>query len=321
MRISAISPATVHVILDYLCPLTGPLPPHLVSAPLLQRHHFLNLSPASPADYLAWPSPEQSHAVQLLQQRPASPHDLPLLVHYLPDPLSFQAHVRINSDLRLIFLWDKNHGWQYHNVALMPFPPNTYPSLDDALSTKDEDDSYWNAYGQGDDSDSDHHLSAGHLDPNASSEDAYWAQYSNIQGSDGEHSHIVPSDDLQTNHVELYNPLEPPPPASLARRLEALSSHDGTISPLFEDDLKADSNATIPHPLEPVPALTSSSSTTSPSSHDQPNTITDNAAQDVLKDNIKGLYRLWKLVNQDLPSEHAKEVFLKNTRRVLEEEL
>ena len=81
----------------------------------------------------------------------------------------------------------------------MPFPPNSYSSLDDALYAfspddflpeqnpsyavkEEDDDSYWDAYGQ--DDDSDRHRSSGLLDPNTSSEDAYWAQYSNVQGSD-----------------------------------------------------------------------------------------------------------------------------------------
>ncbi|PPQ64376.1 hypothetical protein CVT26_002083 [Gymnopilus dilepis] len=362
MTISAISPATVHVILDYVRPLTGPVPPHLLSRPLLQRHHFLSLSPDDPADYLAWPSPDRSHAVQLLQESSASPHDLPLLVHYLPDPQNFQAHVRITSELRLIFLWDKSHGWQYHNVALMPFPPNTYSSLDDALSAfspddflpeqnpsyavkEEDDDSYWDAYGQ--DDDSDRHRSSGLLDPNTSSEDAYWAQYSNIQGSGdstlpsplptkkklvGESELqstriIVPSDDLQTNHVELYNPLEPPPPESLARRLEELSSQNGTVSPLFEDDPQVDSNAAIPQPFENVPPLTSSPSTASPSQpsshlsdlHSQADAAPITTEQHLLSNNIKSLYQLWALTRQDISAEQAKELFLARARQALEE--
>ncbi|KDR85019.1 hypothetical protein GALMADRAFT_233586 [Galerina marginata CBS 339.88] len=359
---AAISPATVHVVLDYLCPLAGPIPPHLISRPLLQRHHFLALSPDNAAEYLAWPSPEQSHAVHLLQSEPIPTHDLPFPVHYLPDPESIQAHVRITPALRLVFLWDKNHGWLYHNVALMPFPANSYSSFDDALAAcspedflpeqshhftvqGDDDDSYWNAYGQGDVPD--HNSSSGYLDPNPSSEDAYWAQYATVQGSgdstlpsprlskkklpaEGEQDNdiperiIVPSDDLQTNHAELYNPLEPPPPASLARRLEALAAESGTNSPpLFDDYPTRDSNTASPQALEAMPALTSSSSTASPP---QPlsdgfivDQVSNHATQDALRDNIKSLFQLWKLARPDKSINEDKEFFLNTVRQALEQ--
>ena len=192
---SPLSPATVHIVLYHVCPLSDPLPPHVISTPLRQRHHFLALSPDSPVDYLAWPSPNQSHAVNLLQSLPLPSHDLLFPVQYSADPENIFAYVRITTDIRLVFLWNIiEDGWQYHNVALMPFPPNSYASLADAMALRSPDDflpeqhiiaddddlSYWDAYGQGELS---HHISRTSLDPEPSSEDAYWAQYSTVQGS------------------------------------------------------------------------------------------------------------------------------------------
>jgi len=199
---SPISTAAVHVILDYLCPLSAPLPAHLISSPLLQRHHFLSISPDNASDYLAWPTSvpeEQSHAVALLQSEAVPLHDH-FQVNYLPDPQDFQAHVRITPDLRLVFLLDKISGhWLYHNVALMPFPANSYSSFDDAINAyshedflpeqahdflvkeENDDDDYWNAYGAGDD-DCRRSSSANYLNADPNSEDAYWAQYSAVQG-------------------------------------------------------------------------------------------------------------------------------------------
>ncbi|KAH9486907.1 hypothetical protein JR316_0000973 [Psilocybe cubensis] len=360
-----ISPSTVHVILDYLSPLSVPIPPHLLSRLLLQRHHFLNLAPDNPEEYLAWPSEHRSHAIHLLQTTPFPAHDNPLPVHYLPDPENIQAHVRITPDLRLVFLWDKDHGWQYHNLALMPFPPNSYSSFNDSLlassiddflpeqsehsvsfNVEDDDDSYWNSYGQGDEPNH-HSVSAANADQNLSSEDAYWAQYSAVQGSGDStlpsprpHPNkqlssnnvlperiIVASDEFQNNKVEVYNPLEPPAPASLARRLEALSAGSGAESPPLFDNDDPTSDSAIASPLDPVPALTSSSSTASPKQSSSEEFVVlesnknsiDDATQNILCDNIKGLYRLWKLNRPNTVVEDDKEVFLATVRQALQQ--
>lgn len=267
----------------------------------------------------------------------------------------------------------------------MPFPPNSYSSFNDSLlasslddflpeqtvslnTQEGDDDSYWNAYGQGDEVDH-HSTSTSIADQNLNSEDAYWAQYSAVQGLS--HSFkifveiltisptlgsgdstlpsprpqpnkqlgsnnvlperiIVASDEFQNNNAEVYNPLEPPAPASLARRLEALSTGSGIDSPpLFDNDRTSDSATTSS--LDPVPALTSSSSTASPKQSsfdefivvDQDTNISkdaiDDATQDILRDNIKSLYRLWKLNRCNTTIEDDKEVFLATVRQALEQ--
>jgi len=199
MTITPLSSATVHFVLDHICPLSAPLPPHIISTPLRQRHHFLTLSPDNPIEYLAWPSQNQSHAVNLLQSLLALPsHDLLFPVQYTADLENISAHARITSDINLVFIWNTGtEGWQYHNVALMPFPANSYASLTDAMTLSsahdflpeqhatinvadDDDRPYWDSYGQGEPSDS---ISGASLDPDPSSEDAYWAQYSSVQGA------------------------------------------------------------------------------------------------------------------------------------------
>ena len=191
---------TVRALLDYVCPLTGAVPPHLLSRPLLQRHHFLALSPENLAEYLAWPSAHQSRAVHLLQSLPVPPPDSSISVNYSADSAgeNLCAHARITPDLRLTFLWDDSAGWLYHNVALMPFPPDSHPSFESAYAiyapedflpepaytlnvSHDDDDSYWDAYA-GSDHDDRPPASTNALDPNPNSEDAYWAQYSAVQG-------------------------------------------------------------------------------------------------------------------------------------------
>lgn len=173
---------------------------------------------------------------------------------------------------------------------------------------------------------------------------------------------IVPSDDLQTNHVELYNPLEPPAPESLARRLEALSAESPSNSPtLFEFDGRpidyptqaefAPPFNTAPDSPGAVPALSISSSSASPPplqrSSDEfvvidPATDPDavnpsvpaeslilssddshdyDPAQDILRENIKGLYRLWKLGRHDTSTDTPddKEIFLATVRQALQQ--
>ncbi|RPD82575.1 hypothetical protein L226DRAFT_549286 [Lentinus tigrinus ALCF2SS1-7] len=226
MSPSSLSPNVVHVLLQYIAPpsqLTHAIPPHLLSKPLLQRHHFLHLSPEHPDEYLCWPSsPEKkAHVIELLESRPRPiDDDQPTLfpVQYSFDGEDFYAHVDLSGGThdgpRVLLQWDDDGGdWRYHNTDLMPFPPGcradledvlvppaapnpvsvhsiatpSYPrSFDvDGLQDDSDDDDYWNAYGATDIGDS--HYGEGApgaaKDAAASSEDAYWAQYASVQGT------------------------------------------------------------------------------------------------------------------------------------------
>lgn len=201
---------TVHLVLQYISPLTDPLPQHLISTPLRQRHHFLQISPSSPVEYLCWPSPDNAKIIDLLDRLPLLFDQASYPTRYTSNPESIFAHVQISSGaegLRMLFHWDDIHGWKYHDLRLMPFPSSSsstpqespasnsacgagsprLPSLDlvaeaDHISSG-SDDSYWDAY-----------EAAGHdltsalpprseLKPDAvEGEDAYWAQYASVQG-------------------------------------------------------------------------------------------------------------------------------------------
>ena len=134
------------------------------------------------------------------------------LVGYTVDIEHTYAHVHVkptgDDGLRLVFEWDGEESWKYHDSTVMPFPPGTRPSLDDpaARATSDsisslpsgeeqqvkgatgdgdgddDDDDYWNSYGVEDDN-------VMKLLPSTSkgeadvTEDAYWARYAAVQGT------------------------------------------------------------------------------------------------------------------------------------------
>lgn len=236
-----ISPGTVQTVLNYLCPLSEPLPPHLLSSSLLKRHHFLQITIDDAQNYLCWPAHQSHLALSLLE---ALPHDFGnnfhlrddlFSVRYSADPESLFAHIRIiagalhlSPDLRLVFIWETN-SWRYHNLALMPFPPTSHSSLSDALAAfspedfqdsysltlnnvqddDNDDDDYWNAYGQTDDP----HAAKPHSAQNLSSlnsEDAYWAQYSSIHGLSNPYFIITHLTHSQVPVIRPCLPLVPP---------------------------------------------------------------------------------------------------------------
>jgi hypothetical protein len=210
-----ISPHTINLILQYIAPpsqLVRPIPPHLLSRSLLQRHVFLEISPEDSASYLSWPSPGRDRAIQLLESLPMPLDELSpdFLVGYAVDPEHAYAHVHVNSTgddgLRLLFEWDGQESWKYHDSNVMPFPAGTRPSLGDIpvgaavpspipisefgeekqdkggdSDAKNDDDDYWNSYGMEDDNAAQLPSSTS-KDETDASEDAYWAQYASVQG-------------------------------------------------------------------------------------------------------------------------------------------
>lgn len=212
---------TINNILVYILPpsqLSQPLPTHLISTSLIQRHHFLGITPENPTEYLCWPSPSRERVIQLLEALATQKDDEEKVYHvrYTSDVEYTYAHVRLDDELRLVFQWDRVDMWKYHDTNLMPFPPGSHESLQDALTdaaassgggggggdelcrtsslessirnkeiSENDDDTYWNAYGaQGDDGMS--HEQDGQSKKTApadSGEDAYWAQYATVHGS------------------------------------------------------------------------------------------------------------------------------------------
>lgn len=210
-----IPPYTISLILQYISPpsqLTRPIPQNLLSHSLLKRHALIEISPEDPSSYLCWPSPGRDRAIQLLQSLAMSLDELTpdFPVAYAIDPEHAYAHVHVKSTgddgLRLVFEWDGEETWKYHDANVMPFPSGTRPSLGDAPANaasipipasefggekqgkggdgdvdNANDDAYWNSYGVEDDD-------RAQLPPSTSkdemeaSEEAYWAQYASVQG-------------------------------------------------------------------------------------------------------------------------------------------
>ena len=135
---------------------------------------------------------------------------------------------------------------------------------------------------------------------------------------------FVPSDDLQIHHVELYNPLEPPSPDALARRLAALTSGYEKIQPAFLDGSPiTDSETPSPDIGEVDHTQTSLSPSINHQQLDEPIAIHSQCElddpQDTLGDSIRSLYQFWKLSKPDRPSDQAKTLFLSTVHQVIEQ--
>ncbi|TFK30469.1 hypothetical protein FA15DRAFT_662425 [Coprinopsis marcescibilis] len=357
-----IAATTVSQILELIVDLDAPLPSQLLSLPLRQRHHFLNITVDDPEQYLAWPGSGASNAVQVLKAFHRPPHDLNFRVNYSADPETLQAHVHITNsgdsskDFRLVFQWDSVHGWQYHNIAFMPFPSTTYPNFNDALGLfrpsndfleepsdivsivnpeDDDDDSYWNSYGQDDDSDPMSKGKAFKSHTPLNSEDAYWAQYSSVHGSADStipsplpvkqsldaHTQgdrvFVTSSSFQPNLSEPYNPLEAPSPDALAKRLAALSQRPAS-PPIEDEDDSTDSAITSPHQdapeLDSVDQASDQSPTLEDSIDEEPVVGESELA---LRQTIQGLFLLWKAEQQRKSKDSNPELFLSAVRQAI----
>ncbi|PCH33612.1 hypothetical protein WOLCODRAFT_61159 [Wolfiporia cocos MD-104 SS10] len=239
-----VSSGVVHIILQYIAPpsqLTLPLPPHLLSKTVLQRHHFLDITPDDPLNYLCWPSTnDRERVVELLEDIPRPMYDdgpLAYPVRYTSDEERTCAHVDLSSGcgtgVRLVLEWDDSDGWKYHDAALMPFPQgsrdtpqapetglehsNVFGRVQDeepdSYSEGSDDDDYWNAYSAQDDSampdDDDRALQT--KDGETGTEDAYWARYASIHGT--------------------ADSTRPSPPPQPKRRLPSMPYADESNSP------------------------------------------------------------------------------------------
>jgi len=136
---------------------------------------------------------------------------------------------------------------------------------------------------------------------------------------------IVPPTEFRKQHVVTYNPLEPPSPAALSHRLEALSI--GLEFPLCPgaDGLRFDLVAPSPHHLG-ISQQSSDTSTSSSSPLPRPadgSVDVDSIAekgdlhQDLLKDSIKNLYKFWRYGREDRPGDRDKELFISTVRHAL----
>ncbi|EKM61021.1 uncharacterized protein PHACADRAFT_168384 [Phanerochaete carnosa HHB-10118-sp] len=239
MSPSPLSLGTVHTALQYIAPpsqLDQPLPPFLLSRPLLQRHHFLSISTDDPVQYLCWPSETSTRAVDLLENLPRPVDDDALRtysVRYTSDTEHTYAHVALHAPgeadaVRLVFQWDELDGWKFHDTKLMPFPKECKTELSEVSSFQaslssspqsdavapaynpyrfsdqsddESDDDYWNAYGASDaDGPSAMNALASSKDAD-DGEDAYWARYATVQGTADS---TIPSPPIQRRRPDPY---------------------------------------------------------------------------------------------------------------------
>lgn len=245
MNPSNIEQPTVDYILQYISPPSNlqAIPVGDLSRAMMQRHHFLNISPDTPHEYLSWPSNDDGRAgkeaIDLLEQYYAYAHHHPYRTAYTSDGDYTYGHVALSCSglseaIRLVFQWDfSTESWKYHDLKTMPFPERakTSPQEVSPFSTQvmstptlvtgggspaseGGDDAYWNAYGC-DEQPYGRDLSASINEPG--SEDAYWAQYSSVQGWSLSPAKCRASLMSKLNHV--FNPQGPPtrpsPPLSL----------------------------------------------------------------------------------------------------------
>lgn len=122
--------------LQYLLPPTAPMPIHLICRELLQRHHFLNITPDDPAAYFCWPSfctSSTASVIQDLDMRAGNEALLNKEVHditYEHDEDGPRARVRLADDLDLyvLFAWQGSgdpgslgdDGWRYYDTKRIP---------------------------------------------------------------------------------------------------------------------------------------------------------------------------------------------------------
>jgi len=214
---TTLTPVTVSILLDYISPLSQELPAHLLSQPLLQRHHFLDIQPSDPVQYLSWPSSDQQQAFRLLESYGLDQKhsESEFCIRYTADHESFSAHVELGSSgVRLVFQWDsRDQTWKYHNCTLMPFPLPSYDSVAEAQQNLSlagahetneitDEDAYWESYGQDDDYKPNARVpSTTQTDTQA--EDAYWAQYASVQGKSIDSTSNL-STHLRARHCRFY---------------------------------------------------------------------------------------------------------------------
>lgn len=236
-------------VLQYICPPSSlqHIPAHILSLPLLQRHHFLNITPDDPAAYLTWPSHHSGTVLALLESVKLDdlfdflqPSDANLArsdIRYVADPEAVYAHFRIiptsvplsshpniETPLCVIFLWDQNSDiWKYHNSAIGSFPDNSHSTLSHAMALFQSPDDFLPE-----------HTYAFSID-NLDEEDAYWNTYGVGDNALTSHRPLKPvsSTDAEEAYWSQYSSIQGqgdlPAPLDSSDRLSPIGSADSTI--------------------------------------------------------------------------------------------
>ncbi|KAF9241354.1 hypothetical protein BU15DRAFT_60976 [Melanogaster broomeanus] len=341
-----ISTPTVKFVIQYISPLTEALPPHLISSPLRQRHHYLQISPVNAIEYLCWPSPNSARAVELLDQcMNASNEDQTSSypTRYTSDAESTFAHVQIfckEEGLRIVFQWDAIGGWTYHDLQLMPFPASSFPTIQEAVSSNSaaeaelerlpvsdfaagadydnniDEDSYWDAYGAAADT-----LSSP-LPPRSAAasdsiqgEDAYWAQLripmimtQDLPFPSEDNPITIPVSTIHSRPTT--SKIGPPSPSTLAHLLNSSEFSPSPDLTVADSDLLTPPSSNGDHVAMVVSPLAGSLSGV-PLSNSGPHTVIDDEENRALMDSIKGLYYLWKVGKRKEGDEKGSDAFLR----------
>lgn len=117
-----LAPHTISLALQYTIP-PSELPTHLVSRPLLQRHHFLSISPSDPS-YLCWPHPgaDPHKTVAALELLATQDHEQLVrtaqIRYQTAEPV--YARVWLGDVVQLVFVWEEDEdgaGWRYFDAG------------------------------------------------------------------------------------------------------------------------------------------------------------------------------------------------------------
>jgi hypothetical protein len=183
------------------------IPKKLLSTPLFQRHHFLDISPEDPADYLCWPSADSSSIIENLASIDREHLSFDKLVQeavYSADSESTLVWVPIhssNSHLQLLLLHDPEDPsipWKYHDLQLFSLPQNSYTNLEAAIQAihpqpltamdtlyPESAEAFWEGYASSGTSSpvvSDRQITAEPDSTEEKTERDYWSRYSDVQG-------------------------------------------------------------------------------------------------------------------------------------------
>lgn len=181
--IPALQSTEIDLILYYILkPFNLPIPPHLISKSLLQRHHYLEISPYDePEKYLSWKAPPG--LIATLESIQVSDEAINLAIRYLHDGEVLYGYASVDI-FRLVLVWDDDDlAWKYHDIASMPFPLSSCLSPQEALTThlENAEAKYWDAY--------DNIASTQEVgsvstegDQISNTEDVYWNRYASTKG-------------------------------------------------------------------------------------------------------------------------------------------
>lgn len=140
-QLPSFPPHLFPLVLQYLLPPTPPIPSHLLSNSLLQRHYFLDINPSDDPDlYFLFPAPgkKSSEVIRELEQMAASGNTPanakePSVEYVAQEGSAVKARVPLGEKLLVIFSLDARnpnaqvppasepteevrHEWRYHDV-------------------------------------------------------------------------------------------------------------------------------------------------------------------------------------------------------------